>query len=43
MAGNGNGEPVDYSQTQMNLGKVEEGGTNRMFSANSSISGSAYI
>jgi|LauGreDrversion2_6_1035139.scaffolds.fasta_scaffold139418_1 hypothetical protein len=42
-SGNGNGEPVDYSQTQMNLGKVEEGGTNRMLSANSSISGSAYI
>ena len=43
MAGNGNGEPIEYSQTQMNLGKVEEGGTNRMLSANSSISGSAYI
>ena len=39
--GEGNGEPIEYSQTQ--LGAQEEGGTSRMLLANSSISGSAYI
>ena len=39
--GQGNGEPLEFSVIQ--LGAVEEGGTNRMLTANSSIEGSAYI
>ena len=39
--GQGNGEPVEFSRVQ--LGAMEEGGTNRMLTASSSIEGSAYI
>jgi hypothetical protein len=36
----GNGEPLEFSKVQ--LGAMEEGGTNRMLMASSSIEGSAY-
>ena len=39
--GQGNGEPMEFSKVQ--LGAVEDGGTNRMLMASSSIEGSAYI
>ena len=38
--GEGNGEPLEFSRVQ--LGAIEDGGSNRMLLANSSIEGSSF-